>query len=213
MANMKQIGLGFRQYVDDYDSRFPGAGQWQKWGNGGHWVAGVNGSGVTGAPGALAAFTPPYTKTGVRANISGGAIFPYVKSEQIFVCPSSTDGQEKGLDYSMNCTLSGEAEFGVQNQTDVILLVDEDKPSDGFFYASTDVNSSDHLTKVHNGGGNLLFCDGHAKFYPNAVYPIDDNTLNGDAGDFKTRTTGQPRFFDSAGVGAGTGVFGSCTAP
>ena len=49
-SNLKQLGLGFQQYVQDYDGFMPGAGQWQKWGNGGHWVAGVNGTG-TGDPG------------------------------------------------------------------------------------------------------------------------------------------------------------------
>ena len=46
MSNLKQLGLGFMQYVSDSDGHFPGAGQFQKWGNGGHWVSGVNGQSI-----------------------------------------------------------------------------------------------------------------------------------------------------------------------
>src|SRR3954466_5046739 len=44
LSNMRQMSLGFLQYGQDYDSHYPGAGQFQKWGNGGHWVTGTGGS-------------------------------------------------------------------------------------------------------------------------------------------------------------------------
>ena len=204
-SNLKQLGLGFVQYFQDYDSRYPKAGNWQTWGNGGHWVAGVNGSGTAGAPGALAGFVPPYTPTGVRANISGGALYPYIKSEQIYVCPSNSDSQRGGLSYSMNCTLAGQAEFSVQSPTEVVLLVDEAHPSDGFFWADAMTTASDQMTRIHLEGGNLLFNDGHVKFYPFARFPAGDNAVDGaPAIAAKTRTEGTPRFFDSSGTAACT---------
>ncbi len=212
-SNLKQLGLGFVQYLQDYDERYPGAGQWQKWGSGGHWVGGVNGSGLDGSPGALAQFTAPYTRTNAKARPAQGALFPYLKSEQIFICPSSRDGQETRLSYSMNCTLGGAAEFGVQNPTDVILLVDEAYPSDGFFWAVTATASSDQMTQIHNGGGNIQFADSHVKFYPYARYPIGANAVETAAGAMKTRTEGQPRFYDAAGAATGSSAFGSCAAP
>jgi len=64
---MKQLGLAFIQYTQDYDERYPFAGNWQHWADGGHWVAGVNGTGPSGAGGALCAFTAPYAPTGAKA--------------------------------------------------------------------------------------------------------------------------------------------------
>jgi len=196
-SNMKQLGLGFQQYLQDYDGRFPYAGNWQSWGNGGHWVAGVNGTGTAGSPGALAAFTKAadYAPTGAVANIQGGGLYTYVKSTQIYVCPSSRDGQQTGLSYSMNCVLGGSAEFSVQNQSDVILLIDEAYPSDAYFWVSADPAASDQFQTVHNGGGNILFCDGHVKFYPFAKFYAGDNA-DGSSASMKMRTDGQPRFFD-----------------
>ncbi len=210
-SNLKQLSLGFIQYAQDFDGRMPGAGQFQKWGKGGHWVAGTDNQ-------ALAATDTPYAyTTGRKADPGNGAIFPYVKSTQIYICPSLSDGANKGITYSMNCSLAGTMQDSVQNPTDVILLVDEDKATDAFFYAvsdsSTALGSTDHLTQIHNGGGNYSFCDGHVKFYPYARYPIGDNKLDPNAGTYKTRTTGQPRFYDAVGVGTTDYGFGSCESP
>jgi prepilin-type N-terminal cleavage/methylation domain-containing protein/prepilin-type processing-associated H-X9-DG protein len=62
-SNLKQIGLGLLQYVQDYDERTP-----KSW-------FGANGD---------------------ASNVAAGrykwmdAIYPYIKSEQLFVCPSDT---------------------------------------------------------------------------------------------------------------------------
>lgn len=209
-SNMKQLGLGFVQYIQDYDERYPKAGNYQAWQLGGHWVGGVDASaaGNDNYDSSLAKFKKSENYAyidGRKALISKGAVYPYIKSEQVYICPSSRDGQKSGLSYSMNCTLSGKAEFSVQNTSDVILLVDEAYPSDGYFWASADPKASDQLTEIHNSGGNLLFVDGHVKFYPFARFPIGDNDTSATgaiAGTTKTLTSGQPRFFDSASTDA-----------
>lgn len=58
-SNLKQIGLGFEQYKNDYDQYYPGVG--------------------AGAVGATV-FWP-------------SLIQPYIKSTQIFVCPSASEGK------------------------------------------------------------------------------------------------------------------------
>ena len=205
-SNMKQLGLGFLQYMQDYDGRYPKAGNYQVWGNGGHWVSGAN---ATAEAGTLAKFNKAddYAPTGNKVNVSGGAIYPYTKSQQIYVCPSARDGGTTGLSYSMNCTLAAQAEFSVQTPTEVILLVDEAYPSDGFFWVPKDpassaaATSSDQLTKIHNGGGNLLYADGHVKFIQFAAFPAGDSNTGVDgasAANTKARTTGIPRFYDSS---------------
>jgi prepilin-type N-terminal cleavage/methylation domain-containing protein/prepilin-type processing-associated H-X9-DG protein len=57
-SNLKQIGLGLMQYVQDYDEYLPSAGYYET--------------------GGVGAFGPTWRVM----------IFPYVKSEQIFTCPS-----------------------------------------------------------------------------------------------------------------------------
>lgn len=198
-SNMKQIHLGFTQYLQDYDERYPLAGNYQGWNKGGHWVAGFD-----NLPLAKLTSADSYAReTNKTANVAGGAVFPYIKSTQIFVCPSARDGRETGLSYSMNCALSGGAEFAVQSTTEVALLVDEAFPADAYFWATDDVTSSDQMTAVHNGGGNIGFVDGHVKFYPFARFPAGDNAVAGSThGATKNRKTGQPRFFDSDGIAA-----------
>jgi prepilin-type N-terminal cleavage/methylation domain-containing protein/prepilin-type processing-associated H-X9-DG protein len=170
-SNMRQLHLGFAQYTADYDERYPKAGNWQTWGDGAHWVAGTSSSDANGTGGAIADLVRPYTaRSDARARPAGGAIYPYIKSEQVYICPSSRDGQTTRLSYSMNCILAGKAEFVVQSTTEIVLLVDEAYPSDDFFWATSDPNGSDQLQQVHNGGGNLLFVDGHVKFYPFARF-------------------------------------------
>jgi prepilin-type N-terminal cleavage/methylation domain-containing protein/prepilin-type processing-associated H-X9-DG protein len=208
LSNLKQLGLGFTQYMQDYDGQLPGAGQYQKWTNGGHWVQGRTAASLTDNNGVYLTASNP------TVNVEGGAIYPYVKSAQIYICPSIEDGSKKRLSYTMNCALAGASDAAISEASSVILLDDEQSNNDGFFYAVSNPNSTDQMTKIHNGGGNLLFCDGHAKFYPFASFPVNNSTA-GLA--LKTRLTGQPRFYDG-GLGAsgyhdGGAAFGTCPAP
>lgn len=207
LSNLKQLGLGFEQYKQDYDGRFPGAGQYQKWTADGHWVKGNAASSLTSGSGVHSA--------GQTADVENGAIFPYMKSSQIYICPSIPDGKLKRLSYTMSCALNGASESAITESSSIILLDDEQNNNDGYFYAVNNPNSTDQMTKVHNGGGNLLFADGHAKYYNFASFPINNST-EGLA--FKSRTTGSPRFYDlglgTAGFFDGTAMgFGTCNNP
>lgn len=210
LSNMKQLGLGFLQYTQDYDERFPGAGQYQHWGDNGHWVKGINSANATGDPGSLAfvATNPGSVRTGVRADIAGGSIFSYTKSQQIYICPSNTDGQSKGLTYSMNCNMAGIMQAGLEEDSQTVLLLDEDKANDGYLYTGS--LSTDAITQIHNGGGNLLFADGHAKFYPFGRFPLEA----ADTAGIRTRKTGGPRLLINTGTtGDENYGFGSCNNP
>lgn len=179
------------QYVQDYDEKYPFAGQYQAWGSGGHWVAGTDG-------GNLAISTSPFTRTVNVANVTSGALFPYIRSAQIFVCPSTEDARAKGLSYSMNCAVAGINQSSIPTTSEIVLLVDEAKTlNDGFFWAVANSISTDALTQAHLEGGNLLFIDGHVKFYGFANFPT--NSAN------KTTQTGAPRFHDIA-MGGTTGT-------
>ena len=115
----------------------------------------------------------------------------------------------------MNCAVNGASESAISESSSVVLLDDEDRNNDGYFYAVTNPNSSDRMTKIHNGGGNLLFTDGHAKFFRFDAFPLD-SSITGLAN--KTRFAGSPRFYDP-GLGTGNYFdatqmnFGNCVNP
>ncbi len=195
LSNMKQLGLAFQQYAQDNSNRLPDSGSYQYWNLGGHWI---KGNAKIDADG------PPYATTGAAADVEGGAIYPYAKDARIFACPSNRDKDIKKATYSMNCAIGSMSIVRMRTPTDIVLLVDEAHNNDGFFYATDNVasgavgTSTDALTDLHNGGGNLLFCDGHVKFYPLAAFPLTSNDDNPEAKTVKFRTTGSPRFHDSA---------------
>jgi len=89
-SNLKQIGLGIMQYVQDYDEKYP-----LTWF--GRITAGANGGyvqTVADTPGREFITCDPSSCTsgGEKNHITWmDMIFPYVKSVQLFHCPSSRD--------------------------------------------------------------------------------------------------------------------------
>jgi prepilin-type N-terminal cleavage/methylation domain-containing protein len=78
MSNLKQIGLGFMMYIQDYDERYPPAVY-------------------------TSALTPPdgswYSSGGVETWFWPQIIYPYTKSDQLYRCPT---GNSTGSGYSGN---------------------------------------------------------------------------------------------------------------
>jgi prepilin-type N-terminal cleavage/methylation domain-containing protein/prepilin-type processing-associated H-X9-DG protein len=215
MSNLQQLGLAFQQYTQDFGRRYPGAGQYQKWDKGGHWVAGHDETGLAGN-------NPPFTLTGKVADVEDGALYRYVRSPAVYYCPSVEDGDKKRLSYSMNCAIAGMNDVRMRAPSEIILLVDEAHSNDGFFYTES-VNSTDSITDIHNGAGNVLFADGHVKSYTNNQYPLVSSTGGNTAAQaLKTANTGTPRFYDPAfgnynsatkAGGYYSSTFGSCASP
>lgn len=227
MNNLRQLGLAFQQYTQDSGGRYPFAATYYAgttscfgascsgWAPGkGNWVAGA---GLT-ATSSIAEINQSLLidsagkATGKQASPESGALFPYVKSATVFYCPSNEFGAEKRLSYSMNCALATLSNVRIKTPTDIVLLVDEESANDGYFYATKndlandpDNNSTDALTVKHNGGGNLLFADGHVKFYTNEGFILDASEAGKKN---KWKTAGAPRFHDRA-----FGRFGSSQPP
>ncbi|RYG70643.1 DUF1559 domain-containing protein [bacterium] len=164
-SNLKQIGLGFAQYTQDYDERYPGRYS--------------TGPASDGSPG-----------TAWRQ-----ALQPYIKSTQLFACPSNS-GNNLGTwsggattlmskiprSYTVSCTpqraaagIGGTVPVGDSGgnaaaqpisiaqigQTTQTILVMESDPTDIWPEANLDVMGD--LFKGHLGTANFLFCDGHVK--------------------------------------------------
>jgi len=186
-SNLKQLGIGFAQYTQDYDELYPFASPYQTWGNGAGWVSGTDNA-------KLANDTAPFDETGNQADVQDGALYAYVKNTQVYICPSTQGGQDKLLSYSMNCAVAGANPAAIQSTADLILLVDEGITlNDGYFWATNQAAATDQLTTAHLDGGNLLFMDGHVKFYPFAAFELDGTPqgLNN-----KSSLTQTPRFHD-----------------
>lgn len=156
MSNLKQIGLGVMMYVQDYDEMYPknsyGAGE------------------VLPCPAqpdaSCRAFWP------LR-------IYPYVKSVQVFNCPSDTvkwNGRygTNGADlahlisypYSTNFA-SGPAMASVENPSQTALFAD----GEGYYryrlYSYCYVGSTTDyrcMSDRHLNGANITFADGHVKW-------------------------------------------------
>jgi prepilin-type N-terminal cleavage/methylation domain-containing protein/prepilin-type processing-associated H-X9-DG protein len=151
-SNLKQIGLGIKQYLQDYDEKFP------------VWESG-SGSGLGWAY----------------------IIQPYVKSEQIFQCPSNTVAPPDATtnttlqaraaaagftDYWYNFNLQGtnEAQLNYSSNT----LMNGDGSGASGITNSTAYRQSIATTdaQIHFEGANYSFADGHVKWLkPSSITP------------------------------------------
>ena len=90
-SNLKQIGLGILQYVQDYDERMP-SGLYPESGN-------------------------PLANLLHAGQGWAGQIYPYVKSSQIYACPSDStqgSGAATPISYAYNVNLSSDDSFSVR---------------------------------------------------------------------------------------------------
>ncbi len=142
--NLKQIGLGMAQYIQDFDETMP-----QIW-NGNTFV-------YNWAP----------------------AFYPYLKSYQIYKCPS--DSKDMATSYVANNFLTYKAQADIQQTSSVLFAMDGfvgtggcRSPKQAGCFAGLDEdytlwNATRRITQASNGlprhlgAGNVLFCDGHVK--------------------------------------------------
>jgi prepilin-type N-terminal cleavage/methylation domain-containing protein/prepilin-type processing-associated H-X9-DG protein len=151
MSNVKQLALGFMMYVQDYDGRFP---QYANY---------VHPDGTTESA--------PWFQV----------IMPYVKSEQLFFCPSDTvhDASKKmdvsnisyGYNYaffSMGATdyppelFKGNQIAAIQFPANVFLLAETGANEKGYVVSFSDTTRLPN--KMHLEGGIFAFADGHVKW-------------------------------------------------
>lgn len=156
-SNLKQIGLGFAQYTQDYDEKYPLE------------VACFDGAACNDYE-----YWP-------------SLIQPYVKSKQLFVCPSDSSpftlaGRNGGWNISYSANTVYDPPSGNQipplstSSLGVCALASIDEVSTTFLaldsktyfelntYAKTDLGTNSAVAKRHLDGANFLFCDGHVKW-------------------------------------------------
>ena len=189
LSNTKQLGLGFMQYMQDYDEHLPSGGACTP-GNGalGYWMYWDFFGGNT----AKTTYVP-----------SKGSIYSYVKNSQVYVCPSDTSGQL--LSYSMNALLTkngnnacsytpgdpntdhyGLAYSALTTPASTILMAEE---NDGFGNGGALGGTDDGFETCgnapgprHTGGSNYALSDGHSKWYKPTQAPCAKFLGNNAAG-------------------------------
>ncbi|BCM93123.1 hypothetical protein IAD21_05011 [Abditibacteriota bacterium] len=167
-SNFKQLMLGLIQYTQDYDERLPNVSDnTQTIAVPGNWTS--------------------YTSSPTVFDPSKGSIYPYIKSRQIYICPSDSTGQTQGQSYAINSCLTpsapdatsklrlGTSMAAYDETTKWMAFGEEGTPTsnatttdDGFLYLkilSTDTGTSNDFTARHLDGSIIAFLDGHVKWY------------------------------------------------
>lgn len=125
ISNLKQIGLGFAQYMQDYDSKYPQPIPASLADIGCCWNAPAESDGSTAAD---IAANPHWRQTWVEL------LQPYLKSYQIFSCPSSSElDLTSGVafkpkfvnSYMMNKLLAWRSEAGTLAPSKILLAYEQ----------------------------------------------------------------------------------------
>ncbi|HEX8550152.1 MAG TPA: DUF1559 domain-containing protein [Abditibacteriaceae bacterium] len=158
-SNMKNIGLGFQQYIQDFDEQYPSSPN----------AAVATGSQTIGWPAALN---------------------PYVKSYQLYQCPSenvSPDAAGNSTDFGANSNIVGANGSAGINQSQLAasaLTVLNLEIAQTQTAANMRVNTIPEATSTDPGqrhleGSNFGFADGHVKWFkPGKVSYGDDTDTN-----------------------------------
>ena len=176
LSNIRQLNIGLSVYRQDFDQRDPGPAEvfhcpgsyagggsppWQNSvGNvdtNSQWVPCYSTFNQVGNP--ASGINPQWANSGVKQ----GGLYPYVKNEQVYVCPSDSRGAKTKLSYSMNYPAGYIPDAAVQRPAEFDILINETSTlDDGNFNATGNCPS-----RVHTGGMIMAFFDGHAKWFRN----------------------------------------------
>ena len=161
-SNLKQIGLGFLMYVQDYDERMPHSAQYTPW----HAYISEGGSGRI-----------PHFQQFLHK-----ALDPYIKNRQLWTCPSRDFWHAaiyiQNTDESSYMWNAGDTRNRLAG--DKIGIVEEPVRTpvawDGWGYATS---------AWHNEGVNIVALDGHVKWFRTSGAPVGPwqwNYAHGEAG-------------------------------
>jgi prepilin-type N-terminal cleavage/methylation domain-containing protein/prepilin-type processing-associated H-X9-DG protein len=182
LSNLKQLGLGMMQYLQDYDETFPV-----------HYYSPIYNDSTSGR----VLQTDP-SMPGSVYNTQVGTLFgkyiswmdvihPYVKNVQVHRCPSLKDTTYSAYGYNDGFTNNSRyyrnnnsvwptampmRAAGVQRTAEVFLLMEYHSlfniyanPIDGGNWARNTDPEFYQRVSPHLDGGNVVFADGHAKWF------------------------------------------------
>lgn len=170
-SNLRQLGLALMQYTQDYDDTLPNA------------TTDPYGAGLQG--GWIYFSSVETAATPTAFDVSRGGLFPYVKSTQVYICPSDSRGQQSGDSYAMNQNLLGVEQLGInlgrriayfdntstraalgEEATDITGNNANGSTNDGHLEYDWAIRPPEEIISArHLEGSNWLFLDGHVKWY------------------------------------------------
>jgi prepilin-type N-terminal cleavage/methylation domain-containing protein/prepilin-type processing-associated H-X9-DG protein len=199
-SNLKQIGIGIAQYTQDYDERYPAGVP--------GWRTNPTVDTTAGTP-AGTFLTSNGDSTGNRVHLVTwmDLTHPYVKSTQIYLCPSGQTYAPEAPSYGFNGTMGvgGDPYYtnpvtgvtdtitgnaisiaAVNQPSKLIMCLDHNSFTATYLsggYYKLIVNTPDEKMYVrHFEGPNMLFADGHVKWYKaSSAFPMDVNNWRPDS--------------------------------
>jgi prepilin-type N-terminal cleavage/methylation domain-containing protein/prepilin-type processing-associated H-X9-DG protein len=177
LNNMKQLGLAVMQYTEDNDEMLPGA------------TADYTGEKKAGGWMYMSQMVNPPNPMITTFDPTLGGLYPYVKSEAVYLCPDDSIGQQEHNSYAINGCMdaadivftghgysAGKSEAVFDNPSSIMLLCEEAATSLGSESGGTTDDAylkpiGNLFSTRHSGGSNMVFLDGHAKWArdPNTV--------------------------------------------
>jgi prepilin-type N-terminal cleavage/methylation domain-containing protein/prepilin-type processing-associated H-X9-DG protein len=184
MSNLKQIGLGIMMYTQDYDEKYP-------MGDSFHDADTSIPPGGWDITGGTSSWSATHT-TWVWQQL----IYPYTKSQQVYVCPSSKGQPDSGVialnygvnDYVMKRSTSGISMAVLDSPSTVYMAMDAGQwvvdtitvlgPASGNSYlpgmapfagAASTFYQCDYDNGRHFDGMCMAFADGHVKWLKSGV--------------------------------------------
>jgi prepilin-type N-terminal cleavage/methylation domain-containing protein/prepilin-type processing-associated H-X9-DG protein len=160
MQNLRQLGLAYMQYTNDYDGWFPPEPGWE-----GDTRAYIRTSWIT-----YDASSNISSGGATLLQIRQGLLWPYLTSYEVYTCPGDKNRKIRNYSYSQNLAYRDRQRDKIGRWlTQVMLMCEEQRPNDGVFWYKNSgaVTSMDCLAfDRHVSCSNMLFGDGHVKAVP-----------------------------------------------
>ena len=155
LSNMKQLGTALQLYVDDYDETFPIVRADNErcvaiWGNETFSTAQGNLTNPTGDVWWIGLFS----------------LDTYVKNKNMYECPHYGSNFDKRLSQSGDFNFTVDYQIRNQFSGKALAELDKSRPCiiERDIFAMLNYNRSPLVEFPHNGGMNITYTDGHAKF-------------------------------------------------
>jgi len=175
LSNVKQLALAWNMYADENDDKIVnGATGFSFYDNGGWAGHGKERSWIHGDTGRVGT-----EEEVIKQNMRDGALWPYIKSEKIFRCPTGKRGEwfTYSIMFSMNAVdhawVKGVPGAHVKRRNEIrpnaatrVVFIDEGRmTSDAYAVYYHQEVWFDSPPVRHGDGTNVSFADGHAEYW------------------------------------------------